>query len=339
MSSSAASIASASATGTDRSAIPVRTPPRIAAGSPEFKRTNRALFFGGFSCFALLYCVQPLMPLLSRQFALTPAQSSMTLSVSTAALAVSLLVSSAISERLGRKLLMVAAMMLAAVLTLLSAFAQSYPQLLLLRAALGAALGGIPAIAMAYLGEEIEPASLGLSMGLYISGSAFGGMAGRVVSSVLSDLFSWRLALAAIGVAGLLSAWEFWRSLPVSRHFVPSQGGWRDLPSGMKKHLSDPGLPWLFALAFLMMGSYVSLYNYIAYRLLGAPFGLRQSTVGVFSLLYLLGIFSSVWAGRLADRLGRRRVLWAMMAIMLAGLLLTLSSSLVLMTRGLALFT
>src|SRR5476651_1625788 len=112
-------------------------PPRIAAGSPEFKRTNRALFFGGFSCFALLYCVQPLMPLLSRQFALTPAQSSMTLSVSTAALAVSLLVSSAISERLGRKLLMVAAMMLAAVLTLLSACAQSYPQLLLLRAALG----------------------------------------------------------------------------------------------------------------------------------------------------------------------------------------------------------
>ncbi len=26
----------------------------ISAGTPDFKRTNRALFFGGFSCFALL---------------------------------------------------------------------------------------------------------------------------------------------------------------------------------------------------------------------------------------------------------------------------------------------
>ncbi|RFP08623.1 MULTISPECIES: MFS transporter [unclassified Duganella] len=313
--------------------------PRIAVGSPEFKRSNRALFFGGFSAFALLYSVQPLMPLLSHEFALSAAQSSMVLSVSTGALAVSLVASSAVSERLGRKPLMVAAMAIAALLTILCAFAQSYPQLLLMRAALGVALGGMPAIAMAYLGEEIEPASLGLSMGLYISGSAFGGMAGRVVTSVLSDHFSWRLAMAAVGAAGVLAALEFWRSLPASRHFVPASGGWRTLPAGFKLHLSDPGLPWLFALAFLLMGSFVSLYNYIAYRLLGAPFGLSQSVVGAVSFLYLLGIYSSVWAGRLADRYGRRHVLWAVMTIMIAGLLLTLSNWLPLIVVGVALFT
>ena len=313
--------------------------PRIAAGSVEFKRTNRALFFGGFSAFALLYCVQPLMPVLSHQFALTAAQSSMVLSVSTAALALSLVLSSVLSERLGRKPLMVAAMTGAAVLTLLCAFAQSYSQLLVLRAVLGAALGGMPAIAMAYLGEEIEPTSLGLSMGLYISGSAFGGMAGRVLTSVLSDFYSWRVALVAMGVAGLLAAWEFWRSLPLSRHFKPTQGGWRALPGGMKMHLVDSGLPWLFALAFLLMGSFVSLYNYIGYRLLGAPFSLSQSMVGTVSFLYLLGIYSSVWAGGLADRLGRRGVLWGVLTIMLGGLLLTLSNALVVIVLGVALYT
>ena len=319
--------------------FPARPAPRIAAGSPEFKRSNRALFFGGFSAFALLYSVQPLMPVLSREFALSAAQSSMVLSVSTGALAVSLVASSAVSERLGRKPLMVAAMAIAALLTILCAFARSYPQLLLMRAALGVALGGMPAIAMAYLGEEIEPTSLGLSMGLYISGSAFGGMAGRVITSVLSDHFSWRLAMAAVGGAGVLAALEFWRSLPASRHFVPARGGWRGLPAGFRLHLSDPGLPWLFALAFLLMGSFVSLYNYIAYRLLGAPFGLSQSLVGAVSFLYLLGIYSSVWAGRLADRYGRRHVLWAVMTIMIAGLLLTLSNWLPLIVLGVALFT
>lgn len=321
-------------------AIPTPRPAaRIAAGSAGFRRSNRAMFFGGFSTFALLYCVQPLMPLLSHEFALSAAQSSMVLSVSTGALALSLLASSALSERLGRKPLMVAAMAIAALMTLLCAFAHNYPQLLAMRALLGIALGGMPAIAMAYLGEEIEPASLGLSMGLYISGSAFGGMVGRVITSVLSDHFSWRLALAVVGVAGLYAALEFWRSLPASRHFTPARGGWRTLASGFRLHLTDAGLPWLFALAFLLMGTFVSLYNYIAYRLLAAPFALSQSVVGAVSFMYLLGIYSSVWAGRLADRYGRRHVILGMALIMFAGLLLTLSSWLPLLVVGIALFT
>lgn len=321
------------------SPAPFAPAPRIAAGSAEFTRSNRAMFFGGFSCFALLYCVQPLMPLLSHEFALSAAQSSMALSVSTGALALSLVASSALSERLGRKPLMVAAMAIAALMTILCAFAHTYPQLLAMRALLGVALGGMPAIAMAYLGEEIEPGSLGLSMGLYISGSAFGGMAGRVITSVLSDHFTWRLAVGAVGVAGVAAAWEFWRSLPPSRHFVPAGGGVRAMAAGFKAHLSDPGLPWMFALAFLLMGAFVSLYNYIGYRLLGAPFGLNHSLVGAVSFLYLLGIYSSVWAGRLADRFGRRHVLWAVMTIMLGGLLLTLSNWLPVILLGVALFT
>jgi YNFM family putative membrane transporter len=301
--------------------------------------SNRAMFFGGFSCFALLYCVQPLMPLLSHEFAITPAQSSLSLSLATAAMAVSLLASSAISDRFGRKPLMVGALAVSAVMTLLCALASGYGQLLGARILLGVALGGMPAVAMAYLAEEIEPESLGLSMGLYISGSAFGGMVGRMVTSVLSDFFSWRLAMVAMGVAGVLAAAEFWRSLPESRRFHPSAGGWRALPENARRHLSDDGLPWLFTLAFLLMGCMVSACNYISYRLLAAPFELRQSVVGGISLLYLLGIFSSVWAGKLADRYGRKGVLYLVLSLMLAGIVLTLSSWLPLVVGGMALFT
>jgi YNFM family putative membrane transporter len=311
----------------------------IAAGTPEFRRINRAMVFGGFSTFALLYCVQPLMPLLAHQFTLTPAQSSWALSVSTAALALSLLLSSALSDRIGRKRLMAGAMLSGAVFTLLCALAQDYAQLLALRALLGFALGGMPAVAMAYLSEEIEGPSLGFSMGLYIGGSAFGGMLGRVLTSVVSDFFSWRAALAAMGAAGLYAGWEFWRSLPQSRNFRPGQRGLAGLADGVRAHASDPGLAWLFCLSFLLMGCFVSLYNYIGYRLLAAPFGLRQSVVGAFSVLYLIGIFSSVWAGRLADRIGRRNVLWVVMAAMLAGLLLTLAQSLAAIVLGMGLFT
>ena len=332
----------ASTTAVSPAASPAPAPvPRaaIAKGTPAFKRSNRALFFGGFSTFSLLYCVQPLMPVLSHEFHLTPAQSSWSLSVSSGLLAISLVLLSAVSDRYGRKPLMVASMFSAAILTILSAFAQDYAQLLAIRAMLGVALGGMPAVAMAYLGEEIEGPSLGLSMGLYIAGSAFGGMSGRLIASMLSDFLSWRWALGVLGVAGVLAAAEFWRSLPASNNFVPGTKGWKALPHAVRQHFSDQGLPWLFCLAFVLMGCFVSLYNYIGYRLLAAPFGLRQSTVGLLAFLYLIGIFSSVWAGRLVDRLGRRGVLWIMLSIMLAGIALTLFDYLPLIVLGMALAT
>jgi len=311
----------------------------IAAGTPAFRRINRAMLFAGFSTFALLYCVQPLMPLFAQSFALTPAESSLVLSVSTFALAFSLLVSSVVSDRLGRKNVMGFAMLGGGVLTLLCALAQDFGQLLVLRALLGLALGGMPAAAMAYLAEEIDGPSLGLCMGIYIAGSAFGGMLGRALVSVIADFHDWRVALGAMGAAGLYSSFEFWRSLPASRNFVPRKVELSSLKEALGAHLSDAGLPWLFALSFLLMGSFVSLYNYIGYRLLAAPYGLRPSIVGAFSALYLIGMFSSVWAGRLSDRVGRRNVLWLVMGMMLAGLVITLAQSLLLIGVGMALFT
>jgi len=311
----------------------------IAAGSREYRRINRAMAFGGFSVFALLYCVQPLMPLLAQDFHLTPAQSSLALSVSTATLAVALLASGGVAERIGRKQLMVASMTGGALLTLLSAFTIDYTQLVAVRALLGLVLGGLPAVAMAYLSDEIEGSSLGQAMGMYISGSAFGGMSGRVLSSVISDFVSWRIAVGLLGAAGLYAAWEFSRSLPASRHAGLKQARGPGFVAGLRRDLQDEGLPWLFVLPFLLMGCFVSLYNYISYRLLAPPFGLSQSAVGAVSLLYLLGMFSSVWAGKLADRLGRRNVLWLVISVMIAGLLVTLHDSVVAIVLGVGLAT
>lgn len=303
------------------------------------RRINRGMLFGGFSIFALLYCVQPLMPLMAQQFTLSAAESSWVLSISTLTMAISLVLGGALSDRIGRKALMSASMVGGGACTLLCAFAQDFTQLLVLRALLGVALGGMPAVAMAYLGEEIAPQSLGVSIGVYIGGSALGGMSSRVMTSVVADVSSWRFALFGLGLAGLYAGWEFWRSLPDSRNFRPARPGMSALFDGARMHLRDDGLPWLFALGFLLMGVFVSLYNYISYRLLAAPFGLGQTAVGLLSVLYLTGMFSSVWAGRLADRMGRRNVLWMMMGLTMAGLALTLSGSLVVLVAGMALAT
>ncbi len=314
-------------------------PARTRSGTTEFRRTNRALFLGGFSTFSLLYCVQPLMPVFAREFNLTPVQSSWSLSVSTGALAVSLMIASAISDSVGRKSLMCGALLLSALMTILCAFSGSYAQLLVMRGMLGVVLAGLPAVAMAYLSEEVDTSSLGFAMGLYIGGSALGGMLGRVVASNLAEAWSWRGAMAVIGLFSLFAGVEFWRSLPASKRFHKSEFHPGAIAAGLRSHLTNPGLPWLFLLAFLLMGCFVSLYNYMGFRLMQPQFGLHQSQISTIFSLYLTGIFSSVATGKMADKFGRRHVLWVAIAIMLAGLLLTLSDSLFLIVPGIALFT
>lgn len=314
-------------------------PSRLVSGTPAFRRLNLALFAAGFSTFAILYCVQPLLPEFSREFHVSAAVSSLSLSLSTGLLAVAMLVAGSLSEVWGRKPVMVASLFASALLTILSAAAPNWTSLLLTRMLIGITLSGLPAVAMAYVSEEVDSKSIGLAMGLFIGGNAIGGMAGRIIGGVLTDLGSWRLAVGLIGTIGLVSAIAAWRSLPASVHFHPRRADPQDLLRSLGMHLRDPGLRALFAQAFLLMGAFVTLYNYLGYRLTEPPYSLSQTAIGAIFAAYLIGTLSSAWIGELAGRLGRRRVLWAMIAIMLAGVALTLSQHLVLILAGIVAVT
>jgi MFS transporter, YNFM family, putative membrane transport protein len=311
----------------------------IKTGTPAFRRVTLALTAAGFSTFALLYCVQPLLPVFRAEFRVGPAESSLALSLSTGLLAIGLLMAGPLSEVAGRKSVMVGSLFASALLTLVAAVAPNWPTLLILRALAGLTLSGVPAVAMAYLSEEMHAKALALAMGLYISGNALGGMAGRLVTGAVTDFYSWRVAIATIGVLALLAAITFWRSLPASANFTPHALRWREIPASFLHHFRDPGLPWLFAEAFLLMGGFVTLYNYIGFRLLAPPYRLSQTAVGAIFIVYLFGSASSAWAGHLAGRFGRRKVLWLTIVVAIAGVGLTASDRLVIILAGIVVVT
>lgn len=309
-------------------------------GTAAYRRITVALFLAGFTTFSLLYCVQPLLPLFAAEFRVGAAASALALSLATGALAFAILCAGALSESLGRRGLMFGSMALAALLNLVAALVPGWHALLAARALEGLLLGGVPAVAMAYLAEEIHPAGLGRAMGQYVAGTAFGGMAGRVGVSLLSDAFGWRPALIITSGAGLLAAAGFWWLLPPSRHFVRRPGlrlgehvqAWRG-------HLRHPALPLLFALGFLLMGLFVTVYNYAGFRLMREPFALSQSAIGLIFCAYLFGMGASATAGSLADRLGRASTLLSGIAVLATGLLLTLATELPLVIAGVVLLT
>lgn len=311
----------------------------IKRGTPQFIRVTLALFSAGLATFALLYCVQPILPVLSHEFGVSPASTSISLSISTGMLAVGLLFTGPLSDAIGRKQVMVTALLLAACCTLLSTLMSSWHGILIMRALIGLSLSGVAAVGMTYLSEEIHPSFVAFSMGLYISGNSIGGMSGRLLSGVFTDFFGWRVAVAAIGCFALAAALMFWRILPASKHFRPASLKPKSLFINFRLHWRDRGLPLLFAEGFLLMGAFVTLFNYIGYRLMLSPWHLSQAVVGLLSVAYLTGTWSSPKAGTLSQRYGRGPIMLLFTGVMLLGLLLTLFSSLWLIFAGMLLFS
>ncbi|NVN98341.1 MAG: MFS transporter [Geobacteraceae bacterium] len=311
----------------------------IEHGSARYHRANLALFIAGFVAFVTLYDVQPLLPLFSREFGVSPAIGSLPLSISTWTLAVAMLLAGTVSETVGRKPLISAALFLTSLMALLTYFCDSFAALLTVRFLQGLVLAGVPSVAMAYLGEEMDSRAITSAIGIYISGNAVGGMTGRISSAILSDHFPWRSGIALIGCLTFVLAVMFLFILPAPAKFVkrPFKAGY--LLTSLLFHLKDRSMLLLFSIAFLAMGGFITLYNYITFRLLAPPYSLSQSSISLIFLVYFTGSLSSSFMGRLLQRFGRTFMMRLTIGGMLAGTLLTLCSSLVWIITGIGIFT
>ncbi len=313
--------------------------PYIEYGTKPFIAILLSLFLAGFAVFSSLYCVQPMMPFLAKFFHVTPTHSSFPLSFSTIALALGLLFAGLISDRFGRKQIMAISLFSTAILLLISSFLPYWEVFLATRMMVGLAVSGVASVAMTYIGEEIAQKDVGFAMGLYISGTAIGGMGGRLIAGVLLDYISWQTATMIIGILNLLIAITFYLALPASKHFTSYPIQFSRFIESFKKNLSDPKLRLLFIEGFILMGCFVTVFNYMSYHLLEKPFELSQTWIGLISIAYLSGIYSSPRAASWSRKFGRDKVLIAMFLTMILGLWIMLIPSLTMILIGLLIFT
>ena len=85
------------------------------------RRAHVALFAAGFGTFSLMYCVQPVMPIFSEEFGVSPTASSLSLSLTTGTLAVTIFITGFVAESWDRKKLISTCLSIASGLTLLTA--------------------------------------------------------------------------------------------------------------------------------------------------------------------------------------------------------------------------
>jgi len=307
----------------------------IEVGSRLFWRGTLALVIGSFMIFANVYVTQPLLPMIAKTFSISPLQASASFTITTLTLGISLLFYGPISDALGRKGIMVFTMVGITLTTACLSQVQQYEQLLALRALQGFFLAGLPAIAVAYLGDEYTPDALMVAVGLYISGNTLGGIGGRLIGGVTGEWLGYSATFSVMAVISLVCLLAFYFLLPSSQHFEskPLRVGliWQNI----KSHLHNRRLLTCYLIGGFSFFIFINQYSYVTFVLEAEPYHLSPKFVGLLFLTYLSGTLGSAISGKLAKRYAQANILVLGTCIFMFGSLVTLGSSIWMILIGL----
>lgn len=317
----------------------MNVPEKADQGSRRFRNIKLCIFFSGLSVFAQLYLFQPMLPMAADYFKVSVGDTSLLVSSSTIGMASGLLFFAFRADSYSRKALMTFSLISSALLTIISTWVPSLSLLIAIGIFKGFVVSGVSAVALAYLTEEVHAAVIGSAISMYLSGNTIGGMSGRILATLLAGEFGWRNAVLLIGIESLILGLIFWKLFPDSKFFNPQKTDYHLKVKQMKFFLTNPYMLRLYLIAALLMGVFVSVYNYLTFRLEEKPFSLSHFIIAFIFLMYIFGVFGTMIVGKLSKKFPMNTILKGSILFMLAGAMLLLSENIYILIFGLGLFT
>ncbi|HKT40216.1 MAG TPA: MFS transporter, partial [Ktedonobacterales bacterium] len=300
-------------------------------------RSLIVICFSASVAFTAMYSTQPILPQISQEFHVSPAEAGLTLLAVTFALAVASLGAGRMADAIGTRRMMLICGILLSAFSVAAPLAPTFASLVALRAAQGLAVPGITIAGLAYLHNELPPAWRGRVSGFYIAANTLGGLLGRLMVGLTVETLGWRggLALVAgwvvLGTLTLAIAPATRRRLETTSQSTARGARPPSLTVIIRKLWWAPLIGGTIFLPFL------TVFSYAPYLLEGPPFHLSPTRTSLIYLVYLLGAVASPVAGNISDRVGRRPTIQVSLAITFVGLACTLVAMLPLILLGLAL--
>ncbi len=302
---------------------------------PEPRSAGLAGFLlGAAGMLATMYSTQAILPELGREFDVGAAEAGLTISVLVIAVALGAWVWGPISDRYGRKHTLVAASALLVLPSVGTALAPTFEALLAFRALQGFVMPGLLAVGLPYVAEAFVPRHGSRAMGYYVAALIAGGLIGRVGVALVTAVTGWRLALGLVAILPAAGAVVMHRSLLDLPLPERSDHRWH----GVRAQLTNPRLLRATAAGCAFVFTFVGTFSYVTFRLEEPPFEYGTAATGAVFCLWALGGLVP-FAGRLAERIGWRRLALAALALAAAGLLVSLPDTIPLVVLGLAAVT
>ena len=290
----------------------------------------------GFAAFANFYVPQPLLPLFTSVFHADKVSVSLTLTASTAGVALAAPFVGRLADRLGRRRVILLSARALALTTVLAATSTGLGVLIFWRFIQGLLTPGLFAVTVAYINDEWPSRSAGSAVSAYVSGTVVGGFVGRMLGGVAAEHLGWRYAFVIpacllVGISVILTL-----TLRQERRRPAGQSE-ESLARQALQHLRNPKLLAVYSAGFCVLFTLVAMFTYVSFYLSAPPFSLGPSKLGSIFFVYLVGAIMTPLFGRYIDRFGHRRGIVAGSALCIAGALITLGGNLGLVLLGLAL--
>jgi MFS transporter, YNFM family, putative membrane transport protein len=298
----------------------------MSAADP-LQKALAGFMLGAAGMFATMYSTQAILPELSRDFDVIPSRAGLSISVVVLAVAVGGFAWGPVSDRIGRPRTIRLASVLLVPPTIGVALAPGFAALLVFRTLQGLCMPGLLTVGAAYIVEAFVPRIGARAMGYYVSSLVAGGLVGRLGVALASAVVGWRVAIGVLALLPLGAAVWMRSGLPESS--LPRRGG------GIAHHLRNVRLIGVAIGAGALFFTFVGAFTYIAYRLEEPPFSYSAAAASLVFVLWLVGLGGPM-AGRLAERVGWRRLAFGTIALSASGLLLSLSDTLPVLVLGLA---
>ncbi len=258
-----------------------------------------------------LYAPQPLLPVLSQEFAVSREAAAALTTVTFIPLALAPLAYGYLLESFSPTRLLKLTLPLLALSELLFAWADSFPLLMLLRLLQGLLIPAILTALMTDLSARSSSDTVQRAMAIYIAATIFGGFIGRATSGAIATWFGWRysfLLLAASLLVGLLLLLK----LPESQGLKLQRPAAKDLLATLQR----PGFLPIYLAVFCLFLVFAAVMNYLPFRLTELSSQADELRIGLIYTGYTMGIFTSLSAPRIARRFGgaQRVIQWGLLA-------------------------
>jgi MFS transporter, YNFM family, putative membrane transport protein len=290
----------------------------------------------GFTAFLSLYATQPLLPLFQSIFGASHFAVSLTVTATTAAVALAAPFVGRLADAWGKPRVIVAAGFALATATLAASTAATLNQVIAWRFIQGLVTPGVFAVTVAYIHDRWNPSKAGRATAAYVAGTVIGGFVGRATSGVMASRFGWRASFVAVGAMSLTCAVILSSGLRGDKVRLVASGE-RRRERSLMTHLTSRELAGAYAAGFCVLFTQIAMFTYVTFHLADPPFALSTAALGWLFAVYLVGAAITPISGRWIDAHGHRAALAAAIAIGVAGSLLTLAGTLWLVVTGLAL--
>ena len=284
------------------------------------------------AAFTNIYIPQPILPVLQNEFGVSPVQVSFTVSAVLLGIFLSNLFFGFLSDRVSIHPIILVGGICVATGGIISALSHDFSILVAARLFQGLFIPALTTSLAAWLARTLPGKRLSVVMGSYVSATVLGGLGGRLLGGWIHSPLHWRYAF--------LSASVFIVAATILAVVVlPRTNGKETLSRktdvGFFSLLKRKDLLLIFFCGAGGLLIFSPVFNFLPYRLSGAPFHFPTGLITLIYLVYVLGIFLGPLAGRFGNRFGGGNTLIAAACVLGLSLVVLLIPSIVAVIIGL----